>query len=280
MNKKYLFILLFLLFPGAAMSASSENTAAINPGLANSLEANRSLLNQYHREYNRLKNEALKDPSPTLEKKMSDLEYKIKALEKDSDELWSFLPVNRRVGEFVKDLMSKKLEEEKIRRAASVAAMDEISQPQPEPPAKPSMDEVTYQLHEQALQYVSEKRYKEALALYEEIVLKNPDDDEAYIIMGHTYILMGQYQKAESAFHNAVSIDPENIHEIAPFYENMVLRNPDDDMAYADLGYAYLILGEAVKAKNAFSESLHINPENGPAQKGLGFTEKILSDRQ
>ena len=91
--------------------------------------------------------------------------------------------------------------------------------------------------------------------------------------MGHTYLLSGSYEKAEAAFQNAAHIDPENLNEITPFYENIVLQNPEDDSAHTNLGYAYLILGEFVKAKEAFQDALSINPENGQALNGLHALE-------
>ena len=113
------------------------------------------------------------------------------------------------------------------------------------------------------------ENFKKALELYEEIVLKNPEDDQAYLIMGHIYLMSGDYQKSENSFQNAVHIYPDNIHEITPFYENKILKNPDDDAAYADLGYAYLILEDFLKAKSAFKNALSINPYNQTAAEGL-----------
>ena len=277
MRKIRLWALLLLVFFGAAPLAASEADDA-NAGLLHSLQANRSLLLQYQNELLELKSKAAGKPSDTLKRKISQLEEKIKILTNDSDELLSFLSVKKRAREFLTDLMVKKIDTEKRKQSQAAEELLQTIGQKNDPRRTSGLTESAWQMHERALECVSNQNYKEALALYEQIILKNPDDDEAYIIMGHTYLLTGQYQKAERAFHNAVSIDPQNINEIAPFYENMALQNPDDDQAYANLGYAYLILGDPVRASDAFRNALSINPDNVAANKGAGFMEQLAKN--
>ena len=113
----------------------------------------------------------------------------------------------------------------------------------------------------------------QAIKTYEDIILDDPDNNQAYLLMGHCLLLSGEYEKAELSFYRAVQIDPSNRDEIMPFYENTVLKDPDDDSAHADLGYAWLILGDYLKAKEAFRDALGINPENEKALKGLKIIE-------
>ncbi|HXV18523.1 MAG TPA: tetratricopeptide repeat protein, partial [Candidatus Omnitrophota bacterium] len=133
-----------------------------------------------------------------------------------------------------------------------------------------TLDRVT-SLHQTALDLVAERRYVEAAKIYQEIVLTEPDDDQAYLIMGHVYLLSGSPGKAEEAFSNAVHIDPANIQEITPFYENIILQNPDDDDGYANLGFARIIVGDFLKAREAFLQALEINPDNPAALEGLSY---------
>ena len=278
MKKNALAILIVFFFIGIPVCWASDNTENQNSGLLRTLHANHSLLSEYQEEYARLKNETSLHPSEALGKKMKDVEDKIKALQDDSEELQSFLPINSQAREFVMDLMAKKVSAEKLKEfEAAEDLLKEASLKHAMPLSAPNK-ESAYQMHERALQYVTQKKYNEAVKIYEEIVLRNPEDDEAYLIMGHTYLLMGQYQKAESAFHNAVHIDPENIHEIMPFYENTVLQNPSDDGAFANLGYAYLIVGDVLRSRDAFRESLRINAENQAAQNGLAYLERLAKN--
>jgi Tfp pilus assembly protein PilF len=124
-------------------------------------------------------------------------------------------------------------------------------------------------MHERALRYVAQQDLEKASKLYEEIILIDPEDDQAYVIMGHTYLLTGHYEKAEHAFKNAVHIDPANADEIVPFYQNIIMQNANDDVAYNNLGYAYLILGDYLNARDAFLRALELNPDNAAAQDGM-----------
>ncbi len=250
---------------------------AENPGLLKSLQANRSLLLKYQNEYVQLKGSLGPNPAESDNRRLKDLEDKIRVLEEDSEELQSFLPLNRQAEAFVTDLMTKKARGERVKQLHSATdLLQEAELKHAMPATSPQAEDATL-MHERALKYVTEGRFRDAVRLYEEIVMKNPEDDEAYLIMGHTYLLMGQYQKSERAFANAVHIDPANIGEIVPFYENTVLQNPDSDSGYANLGYAYLIIGDAMRAKNSFAESLRINPENASAQNGLMYLERLMA---
>ncbi len=273
--KKALFFLAVLLaapFPAAA-GDSAENAGQ---GLIRSLKANRSLLQKYQNEYVQLKGTLGAEPAGSDLQRLNDLEVKIRILEEDSEDLQSFLPMGRQAEAFVTDLMAKKARGERIKEIRSAESLLQETELKHAMPASSPEAEDAFRMHERALQYVTEGRFRDAVQLYEEIVMKNPDDDEAYLIMGHTYLLMGQYQKAERAFQNAVHIDPANTGEIVPFYENTVIQNPDSDSGYANLGYALLMIGEVLKAKNAFVESLRINPENAAAQNGLMYLERLM----
>ena len=164
--------------------------------------------------------------------------------------------------------------------------------PQPEPPAPvveaiqaepiaappiPAPKPLTAQqkenerLHEEALKLVAARDLKQAARKYEEIVVDNPEDDEAYLLLGHVYLMLGDYDKAEFAYYNAVHIDRANYDEVIPFYQNLVVQSPNNDEAYQFLGYAYVILGDASRAKDAYQEALRINPGNMAARKGLSL---------
>ena len=65
-------------------------------------------------------------------------------------------------------------------------------------------------LHEEAEVLVAEDRYREAVDVYLEIVLAEPDDEAAYTNLGHSYMILGDFKRAEDAFQNALHINPEN----------------------------------------------------------------------
>ena len=55
-------------------------------------------------------------------------------------------------------------------------------------------------------------------------------------------------------------------------YRDILLEEPDDETAYANMGRCYLVRGDYGRAREAFLEALDINPENEAARRGL---EKI-----
>ena len=176
------------------------------------------------------------------------------ALKEDREKLFKTLPTELQAYELMKDQLVEK------------ASLPKTKMPKHEEKIR---SPETYRLHQKALGLVAEDHLGDAAKMYEQIILIDPNDDEAYILMGHSYFLTGQYEKAEAAYHNAINIDLENRKEIAPFYENFILQNPSDDTAYTNLGYAYLMLGENSKAKDAFRDALSIQPDNESARAGL-----------
>ncbi|MGH7197560.1 MAG: tetratricopeptide repeat protein [Candidatus Omnitrophota bacterium] len=265
--------LLFLLsvFPASGQDRPSGSG---DVAVLRQLEANRSLLARYRAEYAKLRSQEEEEISPSLNRKLDNLKYKISALDEDRSKLHMLLPQARQAHEIMKDLLTQKagvrlFEEEAAPLRKKVMARAE-TMPRTD---KDAVASSLNAMHEEALEYVTAKRYDKAARIYEEIILLNPNDDQAYIIMGHIYLLSGLYDKAEEAFMNAVHIDPENTTEIAPFYENLTIQNPGDDTAYSNLGYAYMILGEFIKARQAFKDALQINPGNERAMQGVQFLD-------
>ena len=215
------------------------------------LSVNRSLSAKTEAEYRRASEEHSKNPTVSTSEALARLQYKIKALREDAERLQSELPKGARAAEFLKDLLGHTpidMEREKKLNAKL---------------------ESVYALHEKALGLVSQKRYEEASRVYEDITFESAEDDEAYLLLGHTRLLSGEYEKAEQAFMNAMHIDRDNRGDIPRFYENILVENPQDDAALSHLGFAYWILGEKERAKEAFEAAVDINPDNLEARTAL-----------
>ncbi|MGH7197554.1 MAG: tetratricopeptide repeat protein [Candidatus Omnitrophota bacterium] len=65
-------------------------------------------------------------------------------------------------------------------------------------------------LHFGAEDLMEAEHYRQAIELYAEIILLEPDDETAYANMGRAYMMLGQYARAEIAFLNALHINPDN----------------------------------------------------------------------
>ena len=93
---------------------------------------------------------------------------------------------------------------------------------------------------------------------------------------------------AEPTPRNITYTDPDEIYQIDQLYEKasalvkkkdfrgairlyqeILFIEPDDETAYTNIGHSYMILGDTAKAKDAFLNALHINPENEVAKLGI-----------
>lgn len=221
-----------------------------------SLSINRSLLTRAEAEYRSLLEQEEDDPAGPTAKRLSDLRYKIQALNEDAQRLHLSLPSDEKADDFLQEVVRRK---NGVRGPVDVETEKRIAE---------RVSEI-YRLHEKALSLVAERRFGQAERIYEEIVLTSPDDDEAYLLLGHTCLAGGRYEKAASAFHNALHIDPSNAAEIPRLYENILVENPSDDEAMTLLGYAHLLLGGSKEARLAFEDALAVNPANVEARRGL-----------
>ena len=79
-------------------------------------------------------------------------------------------------------------------------------------------------LHLGAEDLMEAEHFRQAIELYSEIILLEPDDETAYANMGRAYMMLGQYDRAENAFLNALHINPDN--ELA-LLGIQKLRDPD-----------------------------------------------------
>ena len=224
-----------------------------------SLSINRSLLAKSESEYRALLDEEQKNPSDNLTQRLSSLRYKIQALKDDAQRLQSELPGNLSASEFLKEIILRQTEPGRSQRSVDPAHEEKIDE-------KVSS---IYRLHEEALSYIADKRYDQAEKAYQEIILLSPDDEEAYLLLGHTCLAAGHYEKAGQAFRNAIHINPANEKEIPRLYENILVENPSDDEALTQLGFSQLLLGDAEKARLSFEEAIQLNPSSAAAKQGL-----------
>lgn len=243
---------------GAAAEVRDQRSPRGTTAIRIALDINRNLLKKLTAEYEDLHAAQVRQFSEKNERRMHDIEIEIITLNGDAMRLQHSLAQCIQAEEMLKVLISRNID--RLRAEAL-------------PSAPEAQRDRLYAMHEKALRSVEHGDPDAAARTYEDIILLNPDDDEAYLIMGHVYLMSGNYEKAEFAFHNAVNIDPRNLSEIIPFYQNRVMKDPSDDAAYADLGYAWLIMGDFLKAKDAFRDCLRVNPANDAALKGLRLTE-------
>ena len=87
-------------------------------------------------------------------------------------------------------------------------------------------------LHADAAKLMAQNKPREAVALYIEILLIEPDDDAAYTNMGQAYLLLGDAIRAQDTFLNALNIDPENEIAVAGLKS---IADPDGTIASGEM---------------------------------------------
>ncbi len=125
---------------------------------------------------------------------------------------------------------------------------------------------------------LAEKEFKIALEL-------SPTNAYAYYNLGLVYTEAGAYQEALKHYEKALQFDPglwqsyQNMSVVYDFLDNpqksleyiqkAVAASPDNPSLLTNMGIIYLKIGEKEKAKQAFTNSLQVDPEDEKAQKGL-----------
>jgi len=78
-----------------------------------------------------------------------------------------------------------------------------------------------------------------AIEVFKKIIVMEPDASASHLSLGNAHIASGDYESAEAAYENAVTIDP-----------------PDADVYYNRLGMTYLRAGEYARAGAAFEKAI------------------------
>ena len=100
-----------------------------------------------------------------------------------------------------------------------------------EPPEPDSFTTVTGEeirrlevMHWKGQRLIAVGNFRQAVDLYWEIILLEPDDDSAYTNLGNLYLILGDIARAKDAFQNAVHINPHNEDAAAGLFK---IANPD-----------------------------------------------------
>lgn len=107
-------------------------------------------------------------------------------------------------------------------------------------------------LIEEAGKLFSDRKFDEALALLQEFLSNNPTAYQTHINIGDCYKEMGEYEKAEEEYNQAL----ESAKTDEEKGEEMMAK------AAAGKGDIYVRKGDLEKAQNFFKESIELLPEN------------------
>lgn len=152
--------------------------------------------------------------------------------------------------------------------------------------------------------------YQEALKLLQEAVAHDPKLGRAYAAMGAIYVNLKQVDRAESSFKQAMSnldrmSEREKYRTRATYYlgvvgnyekgienyEELIKSFPADNVAYGNLAFAYVRVGNIARAQEVAKRGLDIYPDNllqrtnyaaysvyaGDFETAAGDAEKVLA---
>jgi tetratricopeptide (TPR) repeat protein len=111
-----------------------------------------------------------------------------------------------------------------------------------------------------------ERNYLQAIPYYDRAIQLNSKNDDAYFVRGHTYMALGEDEKALADFNRAIEL------------------NPRLSYAYAERAYVYFRMGEAQLALDNYDHAIELDPaaiwyySRGSVYAELGDYEAALED--
>ncbi len=116
--------------------------------------------------------------------------------------------------------------------------------------------------YKQALDLFHNRRYREAIQLFQQLVNQNPNHplaDNAQYWIGESYFALGQYQKAIVEFEKVFLFDQSN----------------KNDYAQYKLGLCYYLLGNKQRARAEFQKLIDRYPRSELVAKARQYLQKI-----
>jgi tetratricopeptide (TPR) repeat protein len=111
-----------------------------------------------------------------------------------------------------------------------------------------------------ALAYHFQRKYSDAIALFTDVVRRDPSIANAYWFRGLDYYQIGQYRKALASLERTLELQPA--HSEARFY----------------IAASYFLLGDHRRAASAYAEQIQLHPESEDAYFQLIQCYEVLRD--
>jgi tetratricopeptide (TPR) repeat protein len=144
------------------------------------------------------------------------------------------------------------------------------------------------QINRKAMELVAEKRYPEAIVLFEQVIERQPTFAPAHLNLGSAYLLSGQPNTALGHIKRGLELDPDSPignNQIAVVYNRLgkldlaiehlkktVQLKPDYALGQFNLGAAYLANNRLKPAAAALEKAARLDPNSNDVKLYLGVT--------
>lgn len=108
---------------------------------------------------------------------------------------------------------------------------------------------------------VNEAAIKSRIAEQQEVLKKDPNNQEATVSIAN------------------LNFDLKNYHEAIQWYEKALVRDPSNINLISDLGTSHMWMGEYQKAIDLYNKSLSIDPKHLQTLMNLGIARMSMGDR-
>jgi len=154
----------------------------------------------------------------------------------------------------------------------------------------------TRDLREIGRSLVDARRYTDAIAVYEKVRGRDPEDVDALDVLGFLYYSVQRFDEARQCCEASIAIGPQNHYAhkglglclvklgradegIAMLLRSIELK-PDYFDSRHDLGVTYMELERFDEARDCFEGALGIDPARAPAvQRALARIDELTADR-
>jgi len=167
---------------------------------------------------------------------------------------------------------------------------DAVLLPEVRKPAKPAWEDKNLRAHYLYIQ----KKFAEALALYQEILAINPNLAFVHFNIGNCHYHLQDFEAALRSFREAVRLKPDffeaytnlantygklkRYDEAIPVIENAIRSHPANGPLFLSLGLLYLDSGQGAKAIKCLEKAVSADPKNPSGYNSLGLAYARTGD--
>lgn len=154
------------------------------------------------------------------------------------------------------------------------------------------------ELFQKCMESCQKKEYDKTIEYCNKVKAINPADHEVNFTLGLCYAKKGDfkkaveyYQKSTNAYPNELlliamttAFDPDldyrkNFNKAAEYYKNEIAKNPNNYLAYNDLGYVSFILKMDPNFPDYFKKSIELKPDYAQAHYNLALYYLFIGDK-